>query len=114
MTHTELDSTHAVDADSAVATVFFDPVCQRPYDTASLGRQATGGTEASVTRVADALGALVMQHNRTENVGRYRAPRRMPGIQHVVVVRDSRALLRARELFPAARLHLWLHHYMPP
>jgi glycosyltransferase involved in cell wall biosynthesis len=55
-----------------------------------------------------------MQHNRTENSGRYRAPRRMPGVQHVVVIRDSRALPRARELFPAARLHLWLHHYMPP
>ncbi len=51
------------------SVLFYDPSCQRPYDTRTLAQQATGGTEASVTRVADALGAFVMQHNRTEAFG---------------------------------------------
>ncbi|MFK5088423.1 hypothetical protein ACI4A4_28250, partial [Klebsiella pneumoniae] len=46
--------------------VFYDPVCQKPYDSLSIRQAAAGGTEASVVRVADALGAAVMQHNRTE------------------------------------------------
>jgi hypothetical protein len=54
------------------ATLFFDPTCQQPYDTRTLREQAMGGTEATVTRVADALDALVAQHNRTEASGRYR------------------------------------------
>jgi hypothetical protein len=43
------------------AILFFDPVCQQPYDTRTLTDRATGGTEATLTRVADALDALVMQ-----------------------------------------------------
>ena len=41
--------------------LFFDPVCERPYDTETLRRQAMGGTEATVVRVADALGAPVVK-----------------------------------------------------
>ena len=72
-------------------TLFFDPACQQPYDTMTLRQQAMGGSEATVTRVADALEALVVQHNRSESYGRYRAPERMPEIQSVVINRDSRA-----------------------
>ena len=93
--------------------VFFDPVCQHPYDSETLRQGATGGTEASVTRIADALGATVMQHNRTVRNGRYCPPHRIPRITHVVVVRDSRALSRVRELFPEARIYLWVHHHFP-
>ena len=96
------------------AILFFDPACQHPYDTRTLQQRATGGTEASVTRIADALGAFVMQHNRTEAYGRYRPPGRIPGIEHVVLNRDSRALPRVRELYPEARVYLWVHDQLNP
>lgn len=94
--------------------LFFDPVCQQPYDTRTLQERATGGTEATVTRLADALGAYVMQHNRATDEGRYRAPGRLDGIREVVLVRESRALPLIRELFPQARVCLWLHDQLNP
>ncbi len=94
--------------------LFFDPVCQQPYDTRTLRERATGGTEATVTRIADALGAYVMQHNRSENAGRYLAPGRLAGIASVVLVRESRALPSLRALFPQARFYLWLHDQLNP
>jgi glycosyltransferase involved in cell wall biosynthesis len=96
------------------AVLFFDPTCDRPYDTETLRRQAMGGTEATVVRVADALEALVVQHNRTTASGRYLPPRRDPAITHVVVNRDARALATVRELYPNARFHLWLHDRVRP
>jgi glycosyltransferase involved in cell wall biosynthesis len=96
-----------------VTFLFFDPVCQKPYDTGTVHGAATGGTEASVTRIADSLGAYVMQHNRTETNGRYLPPGKVPGITHVILNRDSRALPRMRELFPGARVYLWVHHHFP-
>lgn len=94
--------------------LFFDPVCSQPYDSDTLRRQAMGGTEATVVRVADALGALVVQHNRTSASGRYLPPRRDPGITRVIVNRDSRALSAVRELYPNARIYLWLHDRVRP
>jgi glycosyltransferase involved in cell wall biosynthesis len=94
--------------------LFFDPACQQPYDTNTLRERATGGTEASVTRIADALGAYVMQHNRTTDAGRYRAPGRLAGIRTVVVIRESRALPQVRALFPQARVVLWIHDQLNP
>lgn len=99
---------------SAAAILFYDPVCDRPYDTETLRRQAMGGTEATVVRVADALGAFVAQHNRASARGRYLPPRRDPAISHVIVNRDSRALSVVRELYPNARVHLWLHDRVRP
>ena len=96
------------------ATLFFDPTCQQPYDTRTLRDQAMGGTEATVTRVADALDALVAQHNRTEVYGRYRAPEKNPSVTSVVINRDSRALPQVRELYPNARVYLWLHDQLKP
>jgi len=95
------------------SVLLYDPVCQKPYDTDTVRRAAAGGTEASVTRIADSIGALVMQHNRTEANGRYLPVQQVPGITHVIVNRDSRGLARARELFPEARLYLWVHHHFP-
>lgn len=92
--------------------VFWDPICQRPYDTHSIRHEATGGTEASVTRVADALGAYVIQHNRVAEYGRYRPPCRLPDITRVVINRDVRALPRVRELYPDARYFLWVHEFL--
>jgi glycosyltransferase involved in cell wall biosynthesis len=96
------------------ATLFFDPTCQQPYDTRTLRDQAMGGTEATVTRVADALDALVAQHNRTEAYGRYRTPEKNPSVTSVVINRDSRALPQVRELYPNARVYLWLHDQLKP
>src|SRR6185312_6652750 len=95
-------------------TLFFDPSCQQPYDSRTLLQEAMGGTEATVTRVADALEALVVQHNRTETYGRYRIPERMPEVTRVVINRDSRALPRVRDLYPNARIYLWLHDQLRP
>ena len=89
------------------AILFLDPVCQRPYDTRTLATQASGGTEASLTRIADALDAFVMQHNRAEAWGRYLPMQPVAGVAHVIINRDSRALSLARRLFPAARVYLW-------
>ena len=96
------------------AILFFDPVCQQPYDTRTLRREAMGGTEASLTRIADALDAYVMQHNRSERWGRYLPVQPLPDVEHVVLNRDSRALPRIRELFPGARVYLWLHDQLNP
>jgi glycosyltransferase involved in cell wall biosynthesis len=96
------------------SVLFFDPSCQKPYDTRTLRGQATGGTEASVTRIADAIGAYVMQHNRTEAYGSYLPPGKLSGIEHVVLNRDSRALPRVRELFPGAKTYLWVHDQLNP
>lgn len=96
------------------AVLFFDPVCGQPYDTETLRRQAMGGTEATVVRVADALGALVVQHNRSVASGRYGPPRRDPAVTAVIVNRDSRALPAVRDLYPNARIHLWLHDRVRP
>ena len=85
------------------AILFYDPLCQQPYDTRTLAGAALGGTEATLVRVADALGAFVIQHNRREDWGRYRAPRRLPDISHVIVSREARALARVRERYPQAR-----------
>jgi glycosyltransferase involved in cell wall biosynthesis len=94
--------------------LFFDPSCQRPYDTRTLRERATGGTEASVTRVADGLGAFVMQHNRDDAFGTYVPPGKLDGIEHVVLNRDSRALPWVRELYPHARTYLWVHDQLNP
>jgi len=95
--------------------LFYDPLCQQPYDTRTLHTQAMGGTESTLVRVADALGAWVMQHNRTHDWERYRRPQRLAGITHVIVNRDSRALPYVRELCgPGVRVYLWLHDRFHP
>jgi len=96
------------------SVLFFDPSCLRPYDTRTLRQQATGGTEATVTRIADSLGAFVMQHNRTEAYGSYLPPGKIAGIEHVILNRDSRALPRVRELYPDAKTYLWIHDQLRP
>ena len=94
--------------------LFYDAVCQQPYDTRSLSAQALGGSESTLVRVADALGAWVIQHNRTTDWERYRRPQRLPGISSVIVMRDARVLPAVREYFPAARFFLWLHDRVRP
>jgi glycosyltransferase involved in cell wall biosynthesis len=94
--------------------VFLDTVSPMPYDTRSFGERAVQGTEASVMRIADSLSACVMQHNRSSAWDRYLPVQPLAAAQHVVVIRESRALAQARELFPNAQLHLWLHDKLRP
>src|SRR3982075_3113288 len=96
------------------SVLFYDPVCRQPYDTRTLRTQAMGGSEATLIRVADALDAFVIQHNRAEDWGRYRQPQRISGITSVIVNRGSRALPLARERYPRARAYLWLHDQLNP
>jgi glycosyltransferase involved in cell wall biosynthesis len=94
--------------------VFLDTVSPLPYDTRSFAERAVQGTEASVMRIADALSACVMQHNRTRAWERYLPLQPLATAEHVVVIREARALAQARDLFPNAQLHLWLHDKLRP
>jgi glycosyltransferase involved in cell wall biosynthesis len=89
--------------------VFFDPICPAPYSRATLDARALGGSEASAVRVAEAIDAVVMQHCRQVADGRYLPPQPLPDTEHVVVLRDARALKQMRQWFPRARFHVWLH-----
>ncbi len=94
--------------------VFLDTVSPLPYDTRSFRERAVQGTEASVMRIADGLAAWVMQHNRSSAWERYLPLQSMAAVEHVVVIREPRALAQAKDLFPNARLHLWLHDKLRP
>jgi glycosyltransferase involved in cell wall biosynthesis len=94
--------------------VFLDTVSPLAYDTRSFNERAVQGTESSVMRIAEGLGAWVMQHNRSSAWERYLPVQRIDAVEHVVVIRDSRALGLARQLFPHAQLHLWLHDKLRP
>lgn len=96
------------------SVLFYDPVCGEPYDTRTLRERAMGGSEATLTRIADALGAWVIQHNRAEDWERYRRPQRLAGITSIVVHRDARVLALLCEQYPAARPYLWLHDRFHP
>src|SRR4029077_13166211 len=52
--------------------------------------------------------------NRTEAYGSYLPPSKIAGIEHVVLNRDSRALPRVRELYPNAKVYLWVHDQLNP
>jgi glycosyltransferase involved in cell wall biosynthesis len=96
------------------SVLFYDPVCGEPYDTRTLRERAMGGSEATLTRIADALGAWVIQHNRAEDWERYRRPQRLAGIASIVVHRDARVLPLLCAQYPAARVYLWLHDRFHP
>lgn len=101
-----------------------DPVCNKPYDPHVLDTEPLGGTEATVIRVAEALGCMghevrVTQHNRTvghEHVedggsASYRPFGRNGTYNptHVIVLRAPMALYQARKQFPSAKLYFWAH-----
>jgi glycosyltransferase involved in cell wall biosynthesis len=96
------------------SVLFYDGVCREPYDTRTLAGRALGGSEATLARIADALGAWVIQHNRTEDFGRYRRPQPLPGIASLIVHRDPRVLPLLSTQYPQARVYLWLHDRIHP
>jgi glycosyltransferase involved in cell wall biosynthesis len=96
------------------AVLFFDPVCVSPYSARTLKEAALGGTEATVVRIAEALDARVVQHNRTLPEGRYLPPAPMADVEHLVVLREPRALQSVRGLYPNARPYVWMHDLARP
>src|SRR2546430_15315889 len=96
------------------SVLFYDPLCRQPYDTRTLRTQALGGTEATLTRVADALDAFVVQHNRAEDWGRNRRPQRISAIPPVIGNPDSPALALVPEPYPGPRASLWLPDRLNP
>lgn len=97
-----------------MTTLIFDPVAPAPYTLATLRTQALGGTEATVIRVAEGLDALVQQHNRDEDSGRYRAMGAALAPSHLVVLREPAAALVQQQRYPGARTWLWLHDLSGP
>jgi glycosyltransferase involved in cell wall biosynthesis len=96
------------------SVLFFDPLCRTPYSTRTRREAAMAGTEATVSRVADAIGARVMQQYRSEAEGRYIPPGRVEDVEHLVLLRDARRLPEMHERFPHAHLYLWLHDRIRP
>ncbi len=96
------------------SVLFFDPNCQTPYSKRTLEEAALGGTEASVARVAEALDAEVMQHNRDVAEGRYRPAGDARGVEHLIILRDPRTVQGISERFPGARVYLWMHDLLRP
>lgn len=94
--------------------LFVDCTCPTPYSARTVLEAALGGTEATATRVAEALDARVMQHNRSETEGRYIPMTRAKDVEHVVVLRDPRPIRDLRDRFPGAQLYLWLHDLVRP
>jgi glycosyltransferase involved in cell wall biosynthesis len=90
--------------------VIYDTTSPRPYSTNTLDDDPIGGTEATVIRVAEMLDALVIQHSRFEDAGRYRAPCvALPNPTHVITLRDPLAAIELSKRFPRSRHFLWLH-----
>ena len=96
------------------SVLFFDPRCRRPYSTRTRAEVAMAGTELTVSRVADGLGAWVMQRYRSVPEGRYLPSAGVDGVEHVVLLRDARCLPEMHDRFPNARLYLWLHDRILP
>ena len=94
--------------------VIVDPVAPRPYGAQTLKEQPLGGTEATVVRIAEALDAIVLQHNRTDDEGRYRPLTADVTPSLVVTLREAAAALAMVERFPAARHAMWLHDLAGP
>lgn len=99
-----------------------DLVCPKPYDPGVLLERGTGGTEATVVRVAEELAGrhgvnvTVMHSARSAvftsgNGVRYVPNGANTGAEptHVIFVRAPQQLPEAQRRFPHARLYLWAH-----
>ncbi len=108
--------------------LIIDPVCPKPYSAASLDREGMGGTEATVIRIAEALGpnrkVVVAQHCRTEVSGEgaasaaytplYKTHMSRRNWGAVVVLRHPVAAIEFRKmLHKDTPMWLWLHDLVP-
>ena len=94
--------------------VIVDSVAPMAYSSRTLREQPLGGTEATVVRVAEYMDAIVLQHNRTENEGRYHSASSHVDPSHLVVLRDAAVALRMAQRYPRAKKMLWLHDLAGP
>ena len=98
---------------------------RRSVDTASLERDAVGGSEASMVLVADALSAhhdvWVVQSARSENASygaaKYVTSDFVSGLpadmfDAVIVVRAIKEVASWKTRFAKARIYLWCHDYL--
>lgn len=92
-----------------MSALFFDEVCPKPYDKNVLATEPLGGTEATVTRVSEALSSVmpcyVNLHNKDDDfsVFSHKNP------DNVICLRNPNSLLTARENCEKAKLYLWCH-----
>jgi glycosyltransferase involved in cell wall biosynthesis len=100
--------------------LFVDGACPRPYDGNTLETEPQGGTESTVTRVAEGLAqrghaVRIAQHNRTERADVHGVEHRSFGEigdfgpTHVVVLRTSTFLDQISAKWPHARGFAWYH-----
>jgi glycosyltransferase involved in cell wall biosynthesis len=102
--------------------LFIDICCQLPYDGNTLETQPQGGSESTVTRVAQALAqkghrVRITQHNREEeavvNGVEYGGLRQRNDLAptHVVTVREAVVLDSTAKLWPTAKRYVWYHDF---
>jgi glycosyltransferase involved in cell wall biosynthesis len=102
--------------------VFLDNTYPKPYQTDSIGKQALGGTEASIIRTANILTAdynvFVVQKFRNKPYVESDHLAYLPKSQlndlnpdAIVVLRKYPLLKGLRQQFPKAKLFLWIHTY---
>lgn len=101
--------------------LFVDTSCPKSYSPESLTLSGLGGTEATVIRVAEGLGALghnvsVYQHCRAENTSSEHAEYIGRGVVKVtpdvvITLRKPEHAADVYRLFPKAKHILWLHDW---
>lgn len=106
--------------------VFLDNTCPAPYDNETLITKPQGGTESTVTRIAEGLAAtgryevIVAQHNRQDSSGGNTAVNYTSFEALDQIHQDPRAViaLRSPHLIPFAKsrwtdskFYLWLHDF---
>lgn len=94
--------------------VIFDPIAPRPYSLENLQRHPLGGAEASVVRIAERLDAIVLQHNRAKDEGRYRGVGASVDPTHLVILREPERATQIFGRYPTARKYLWMHDLCGP
>jgi glycosyltransferase involved in cell wall biosynthesis len=99
--------------------LFVDPVCNKQYDPNVLLTEPLGGTEATITRLAEGMAELghsvrVTQHNRqtaTKFKAEYTPFKENADFKatHVIVLRSPNMLRVAQKQYPKAKLYLHCH-----
>lgn len=108
--------------DGTETLLFIDTCCPRPYDPSNIEVPGgVGGTEQTMVTLAEGLAAtglfknvVIEQHNRLEGetyVGKatYAAPNTTQDARWVVVLRDPRPMVHARQRFPDSKIYLYSH-----
>jgi glycosyltransferase involved in cell wall biosynthesis len=105
--------------------LFVDGTCPKPYDPHVLETEGMGGTEATVTRVAEGLAktglfeeVYVEQHNRIKDSDEFGAfycpPDSVGHADYVISLRYPQLVALMQKRFPKAKHYLWNHDLMQP